>query len=464
MKKRILSFTLIFAMLFSMAIVPAVAYHDAETTTTTTGEGESAVTTTTISKYATPAGAFIAEGETETATPKLRPLGSTSSSIAGYRNKIISQEMSTPQHSGNYTNTSLADPTSTTNSLTMVGIGSMSTGPTNVVNGVWDASNASRILFKPDGQLYNKEGVALTDAVTDETEKATYRYTHMFTYNFGKVKQIEAFGWIVNSVNNMMQAADIYVSNDGTTWTPVGYFDRIADRQLTTAQGGGDYEYYTITAVTAGTETTEAWVDKNGASYAGRLYIFELDEVVNAQYLRIASTTDRGSTNSNWNSNDDKYLADVGSYAIGTANHDYTEMFVFGGDVATATQVQIGNNEGTTYDARFEVKVSDTFVYDNTAKQINLTIQADITDSDDATPASVTKTYTLTSVHTKDLEGATADGYKFARFYITGITKEATTVVFTVTPEIEYMDGTTATGTAATVTIVNGAFPTEATE
>ncbi len=131
-----------------------------------------------------------------------------------------------------------------------------------------------------DGNTYNVKGESVPDA--DEKPEG-YAYKLLFTFNFGKIANIESFAFVNSYEGGVPQAADIYVSDDGTNWTLVGYYDRNQLRQ--SSNNTKDYQYQ---------DANLLGKDKQGNAYSekskGVMLRFDLPKNTQGQFIRIACT------------------------------------------------------------------------------------------------------------------------------------------------------------------------------
>lgn len=134
-------------------------------------------------------------------------------------------------------------------------------------------------------QIYNVKGESV--AADSEEIPAGYAYRLMFTFNFGKIANLDSFGFVNTWKPGVPLAADIYVSDNGTDWTLVGYYDRSA---AVLTEGKEDYPYQDGAALGE---------DVKGNSYAASedgkvLLMFDLPENTSGQFLRIACSSGVG--------------------------------------------------------------------------------------------------------------------------------------------------------------------------
>ena len=147
-----------------------------------------------------------------------------------------------------------------------------------------------------------------------------YIYQFLMTFNFGAISNIDSFGYY-GADKFLPQAADIYVSNDGVTWTMIGYYDRITAKM----EGRGGEYAAKLNASQFGKDGKNV-VDADTAMVT----MYDLPDDTKAQFLRIACTAGTGLTDgynaeSVWGSGLMPWdAAQNGKY------HHWREMFVFG--------------------------------------------------------------------------------------------------------------------------------------
>lgn len=165
--------------------------------------------------------------------------------------------------------------------VSLIGVTGLERGITGFADGVYSTGNSGGALLNGKkslgaGSWYTKLGTYYN--AKGESGQADSIYFSLLTYNFGRTMYIDSFAFLLASnFNGCPQAGDIYVSDDGTTWTYVGSWDRVAKRMA-----GTDYAAMTDTPVDS--------LGKAAASAFG----FEIG--VNAQYLRFAFTASQGIT------------------------------------------------------------------------------------------------------------------------------------------------------------------------
>lgn len=206
--------------------------------------------------------------------------------------------------------------------LSVIGVSALERPIKAAADGVWANGNVGMALstnrkekgamaWMPDGKTYNASGVA--------GEGESFPYSLLLTLNFGKIANLEQFGFISTNAHNLPQAADIYVSDDGETWTPVGFYDRCAKRQA-----GQELKFLAAKALGADAKPGE----KNGGIMDdnGVVITFALPEGTKGQFLRIAATALSGVKN-------DKLPVDpsYADYAVMTdVSNNFRELFVIG--------------------------------------------------------------------------------------------------------------------------------------
>ena len=79
----------------------------------------------------------------------------------------------------------------------------------NLSNGHWGSSYMAAMFF--DENKYDINGALEEDSP----------YTALITLNFGKVMKFDAIGYFSGSLQGFSQAQDVYVSDDGKTWTKI---------------------------------------------------------------------------------------------------------------------------------------------------------------------------------------------------------------------------------------------------
>lgn len=103
--------------------------------------------------------------------------------------------------------------------VSIIGNKNMVTSLTRATNGVWKNAAGNRLSFDFDGNKYDISG----DLDMHEPYKA------LITYNFGGIVNITAIGYMSGNMDGFAQAQDVYISNDGVSWTCVrsGCYDAV---------------------------------------------------------------------------------------------------------------------------------------------------------------------------------------------------------------------------------------------
>ena len=339
----------------------------------------------------------------------------------------------------------------------------------SATDGKWTVSDNVASIGVNSATKLNVNGQEGTDS--------SYKYNSLMTVDLGKLMCIDGFSLVTRNANVMPQSADIYVSNDGKNWTLVDYYDRLAGRAFleNTVNNANRRDLNAIDISATASDADESnldkvygvtWADASGAAAANftngtigrQTYIFNLTEVHEARYLRIAATTTTGVNNTPWDENVGDftpaeratlaYTAGKG-YTEGAATFQLDEVMVFGSDDATP-MIQVEGYQKTakvdedadSFDVRFVTSVSEAAM---DAKQINFRLSASYIDSQNSTKVVISeRTYSTNSVFSSlNAENGIinpAAGYKFAVLKITNIPADVN-VTFTLIAEIEYDDG-----------------------
>ncbi len=207
----------------------------------------------------------------------------------------------------------------------------------SAVDGVWATGNhGAKVESEMAGQgaftwymndsIYNYKGESVK-ITSEDAYKNGYIYEMLMTFNFGKIAELDSFAFVTTYLAGFNQAADIYVSNNGTDWTLVGYYDRnqmILDSEevnsVSGSQLGIDGSEQSFNDLSA---DAEDGTKKN----KGVIVNFELPENTKGQFLRIATTCGVAK-----NSNALVYgqnLREWNDYADGSW-HTFRELMVFG--------------------------------------------------------------------------------------------------------------------------------------
>lgn len=227
--------------------------------------------------------------------------------------------------------------------ISAIGVSALERPIKAATDGVWANGNVGMALstnrkekgamaWMPDGKTYNASGAA--------GEGEDFPYSLLLTLNFGKIANLEQFGFISTNAFNLPQAADIYVSNDGEAWTPVGFYDRCAKRQA-----GQELTFLAAKELGADAKPGE----KNGGIMddKGVVVTFALPEGTKGQFLRIAATALSGVK-------DDKLPVNpaYADYAVTTdVSNNFRELFVIGAlteEIGAETDTGTSEPEDTT--------------------------------------------------------------------------------------------------------------------
>ncbi len=152
------------------------------------------------------------------------------------------------------------------NGISIIGNKNMVTSLTRLGNGAWESNASNRLSFDFDGNNYDISG----DMDMHEPYKA------LITYNFGGIVNITAIGYMSGNMDGFAQAQDVYISNDGISWTAVrtGSYDAI----LLGKENGSLHSLNTLPT------------DKNGKT-PGVCVVFDMNSAeggVYAKYVRFA--------------------------------------------------------------------------------------------------------------------------------------------------------------------------------
>lgn len=222
--------------------------------------------------------------------------------------------------------------------VSAIGVSALERPVKAATDGVWANGNVGMALatnrkekgamaWLPDGKAYNAAGAAGSGE--------GYLYSLLLTLNFGKIANLEQFGFISTNAHNLPQAADIYVSDDGDTWTLIGSYDRCAKRQA-------GQELIFLAAKDLGPDAKPG--EKNGGIMddKGVVVTFVLPEGTKGQFLRIAATALSGVK-------DDKLPLSptYADYAVKTdVTNNFRELFVIGALTEdTGAEIDTGTTE-----------------------------------------------------------------------------------------------------------------------
>lgn len=159
--------------------------------------------------------------------------------------------------------------------VSIIGVRDMHRKLSVACDGIWSGGNASRLSFHFDGKKYAIGG----------TEDANGKYSALITYNFGDKVTLDAIGYLSGSMQGFAQAQDVYVSDDGVSWTKIdsACYDAIA---LSTI--GGEL-----------TNLGKILKDSNGNT-AAAFTLFDMGGV-SAKYVRVGIVI--GVTANDWDTN-----------------------------------------------------------------------------------------------------------------------------------------------------------------
>lgn len=142
----------------------------------------------------------------------------------------------------------------------------------NLVDGNWSGTTATMSFLTFDDNMYDVDGKVNENG----------RYRALITLNFSTEHRFDACGFISGTQAGMINAADIYVSNDGVSWTliPSASYDCSNDEKL----------------IDLATDSVQAppdtWTNYAKAPFAT---LFDMGGV-KGQYIRIAVIKGRGTT------------------------------------------------------------------------------------------------------------------------------------------------------------------------
>ena len=167
---------------------------------------------------------------------------------------------------GTLTDAEKAEMSNIANGISIIGNKNMVTSFTRAADGAWNNAAANRLSFDFDGNNYDISG----DVDMHEPYKA------LITYNFGRVVNITAIGYMSGNMDGFAQVQDVYISNDGISWVCVrsGCYDAV----LLDKENGSLHSINNLP------------VDKNGNT-PGVCVAFDMNSAeggVYAQYVRFA--------------------------------------------------------------------------------------------------------------------------------------------------------------------------------
>ena len=166
---------------------------------------------------------------------------------------------------GTLTDAQRAEMSNIANGISIIGNKNMVTSFTRAADGAWNNAASNRLSFDFDGNNYDISG----DVDMHEPYKA------LITYNFGRVVNITAIGYMSGNMAGFAQTQDVYISNDGISW--VGVKSGCYDAVLLGKENGSLHSLNTIPT------------DKNGNT-PGVCVAFDMNSAeggVYAQYVRF---------------------------------------------------------------------------------------------------------------------------------------------------------------------------------
>ncbi len=242
-------------------------------------------------------------------------------------------------------------------SFTVIGARSLERQADAAIDNVW-TTGASGVngafSARWDGLYYNVNG---------ETEKSDSIYKMMLTFDFGYICELDGIGFThhYSGPYGLFGACDLFVSDDGVSWTPVGYWD-YPQKRLDTAT-----DFTRLNSNLLGK-------DAKGAVLDGKMYVpFAFPEGTQGKYLRIAATALECISSGN--------CKDQTNYEAWTFADTITfrEMFVFGeaADVNYVGAQERTYTEGDVakYDVRFLASMDDYKQYSEAGFRIAATYE-----------------------------------------------------------------------------------------
>ncbi len=209
------------------------------------------------------------------------PNGKNVSGILGSKNQTASAEYSTTA----LTDAQKADIADIGYGVSVIGLKKMSLSAAveNLVNGEW-GSKMCNLTF--DDSLYTIDGQA---------GGANAAYRALITLNFGKKQTFDAIGFFSGSLKGFPGAVDVYVSDDGKSWTkvPSACWNALTDKALSGVSG---------------TLPTDFWDGKKPAACA----LFDMDGV-SGQYIRLGVITGRYDSSTYYNTINTRELVVYGA-------------------------------------------------------------------------------------------------------------------------------------------------------
>ncbi|MBE6565190.1 MAG: hypothetical protein E7655_07960 [Ruminococcaceae bacterium] len=164
------------------------------------------------------------------------PNGKSFSGILGSKNQIASTA---------YSDTALtaeqkADIADIGYGVSVIGIEKMDstangykTAVENLVNGHWGGSYMAAMVF--DDTRYDIKG----NAASEGSDKTEFKYRALITLNFGKKQTFDAIGFFSGNLYGFPGAGEVFVSDDGSSWTrvPTACWDALNVNALSGVKG-----------------------------------------------------------------------------------------------------------------------------------------------------------------------------------------------------------------------------------
>lgn len=327
--KKVLAFTLVLVMLASVLVMPSFA-ASATAGTYVPPRGTSADNDVTCDIVNEAEYKALAEGPEGTYSYKNlgTNLGSTLTVPAGTNTFYSAQ--------GDWNKNLLTDTQKTTlaninNGISAIGFKTLRRPLTTISDGYWmdpSISSNTKGAFEVmlEGNYYDVTGNTYTSAPNANTGNI---YLSLITYNFGATKTVDYLALVDGNTNtsndgnvSYIQAADIYVSNDGKNWTLASYWD------LTTPKMEGNWTTFRDTNLF---KTGLLGADANNKTNTTNRYVTMLDlHGVQAQYVRLGITVPCGS-----NTNKSNYYGANANDL--NSNMNIRDILLIGGDAKETT-------------------------------------------------------------------------------------------------------------------------------
>lgn len=135
-------------------------------------------------------------------------------------------------HAGLLTPVQIADIGNISHGISIIGVSMVESPIEAACDGIWSDTNPARAAWRA---AYDAAGNILRINIAGESGKGDSIYMSLITYNFEKKMTFEAFMFmtkVATNINDFPQAGDVYVSDDGVSWTLVGSWDRPAKRTV----------------------------------------------------------------------------------------------------------------------------------------------------------------------------------------------------------------------------------------